>query len=178
MGQRSANGAARADGPVGNPPRDILHHAPGRIRNLAILEFGMANGRPDGHGTGRILYPTQGRRRSQPDHGGRAYQAQVQHRPQGLAAGHHLDVGARQLGQHLVDGLGGGIIEIDGLHATASEAVFSSARIRASRIRSGVAGMRVSSTPRSFSASLIALTMAPGGAIAPPSPTPFMPWAE
>ena len=45
----------------------------------------------------------------------------------------------------------------------------------AAMMRRGVAGVSPISTPKGRSASLIALTMAAGGAMALPSPTPLMP---
>jgi len=49
------------------------------------------------------------------------------------------------------------------------------ARAIASTMRRGVMGDTSSSAPRPFSASLTALVMAAGGAMAPPSPRPFWP---
>ena len=52
---------------------------------------------------------------------------------------------------------------------------FVRARSIASTIRRGVIGETSSSAPKPFSASLMALVMAAGGAMAPPSPMPFWP---
>ena len=45
-------------------------------------------------------------------------------------------------------------------------------------MRSGLAGIVLMTASSAASASLIAFVMAAGGAIAPPSPTPLIPFAE
>ena len=99
-------------------------------------------------------------------------EAQVEHRPQRLAAGEDLGVGpAGEHGHGLGDRLRPRVVEGGRLHAAA----LARARSTASTMRRGVIGETSSSAPRPFSASLTALVMAAGGAMAPPSPRPFWP---
>ena len=109
------------------------------------------------------------------DEEGRLREAQVEHGAERLAAGEHLGAGrALERAQGLGDGGGADVVEGGGLHAAAASAR-GRARAIASTMRRGVMGDTSSSAPRSVSASLMALAMAAGGAMAPPSPIPFWP---
>ena len=63
-------------------------------------------------------------------------------------------------------------VDIDRDRGFLAHAVFSALR-KAARMRWGVAGISLISTPNGESASLIALTTAAGAPIVPPSPSPF-----
>src|SRR5678815_1576922 len=100
------------------------------------------------------------------------YQAQIQHRAERLPAGQklHRDVLA------CTERAGGG--EVAGafvIEAYRFHVVLRPACAMAVRIRRGVMGECSSSTPNRRRASFTALTMAAGGAIAPPSPMPLTP---
>ena len=109
-------------------------------------------------------------------------EAQIQHRPSDWPPATNLDepsaVGEqrwlrRQAGRALV-------LESDGLHLERHRAVVAHSPARgrseiASSNRRGVTGNSAISTPSWRSASLTALAIAAGGAIAPPSPMPFCP---
>ena len=64
-------------------------------------------------------------------------------------------------------------VDVEGDIDLAGHARFSIAPRNAARIFRGVAGISSISTPNGVSASLMALSMAAGAPIAPPSPTPF-----
>src|SRR5262249_11018162 len=98
-----------------------------------------------------------------------------------LTAGQELGaaLGVGAVGQRR-DGLlqvgGPQVIEPRRLHALpAGDALDAVARSIASNRRRGVSGGSLSSTPSGRSASLTALKITAGGAIAPPSPMPLMP---
>src|SRR5262249_3410672 len=107
----------------------------------------------------------------------RAREPQVQHRSQRLSACQNLGAfRVRQGSQCLRDVTGTHIVEARGLHALSIRGwVDASARSIASSSRRGVSGVSVSSTPSGRNASLTALKITAGGAIAPPSPMPLMP---
>ena len=106
----------------------------------------------------------------------RLNQSQVEHRTERLAAGENQ--GVRRLSQErncLVDAFRLFVIEVDWLHVVTLPSDESLAAATASTIRRGVTGSTDSSTPIARSASLIALVIAAGGAIQPPSPMPLTP---
>ena len=100
-------------------------------------------------------------------------EAQVEHGAERLSAGQNLGTGrAREHLQRFGDGARPRVVESYRLHAAAA---LARTRSIASTMRRGVTGETSSSAPTSFSASLTALVMAAGGAMAPPSPSPFWP---
>ena len=105
-------------------------------------------------------------------------EAQVEHGPERLAARDQLH-GAGGLAEAVEErGQAGRALpgEGGGLHAACLARVESGwAASTASTIRWGVTGECSISTPSGPSASLTALAMAAGGAMAPPSPMPFWP---
>src|SRR5262249_44332881 len=108
-------------------------------------------------------------------------QAHVKHRPQRLTAGYNLD-GTSVLGeqrQRCLDIQRTRVSEIDWLHLSSSSnstgAFLRLAAAIASSTRRGVIGEWRISAPRGIKASLMALPIAAGGAMAPPSPSPFTP---
>src|SRR5262249_6689367 len=105
----------------------------------------------------------------------RLRQPQVEHRSERLAAREQL--GLRRLGdqrQRLGQARRPDVVEAAGFHGAVLAPVLR-ARATASAMRRGVTGEINSSAPSGASASLMALVMAAGGAIAPPSPKPFWP---
>ena len=173
MGEAAADGAARAHGAIGDAAGDPGEKAAGRIGDAAVLDGGMRDGGADGD---RVRVLADGRQLGDArdvDQQRRLGEAQVEHRAQRLAAGQHL--GTRRAGEHL-QRFGHRrwprVVEGYRLHAAAA---FARARSIASTMRRGVIGETSSSAPRPASASLTALVMAAGGAMAPPSPMPFWP---
>src|SRR5438105_14511902 len=103
--------------------------------------------------------------------------AQVHHRHQRLAAGHQLRRAVVAAGKlnGLRDAFGAVIGQRGGLHAVTFST--SKAFSIAARTRRGVIGVSLTSAPILRSASRMALAIAAGGEIAPPSPMPFMPYS-
>src|SRR5678816_3922284 len=122
---------------------------------------------------GVTLFPrfAQALNRAEIEYGGRLREPQVQHGSQRLAACHRF--GQLFACSKQPAGLGNAarprILERSCFHVRALAAAIAASK------RRGLTGLSVISTPMSFSASLIALTIAAGGAIAPPSPIPFWP---
>src|SRR5207237_6643154 len=100
----------------------------------------------------------------------RARQTEVEQRDQALTAGEDLRLVAvaRQELEGLVERSWGMVRERRRLHAVRREPISASRR-------AGLTGVSVTRTPQGSSASSIALAMAAGGEIAPPSPSPFTP---
>src|SRR5262249_6143150 len=111
------------------------------------------------------------------DQQGRAREPQIQHRSQRLPARQNLGaLRARHGGQCLPNVGGTHIVEARSLHGFSTRGwVDDFVRSIASSSRRGVSGVSVSSTPSGRKASLTALKITAGGAIAPPSPMPLMP---
>src|SRR5690606_10037234 len=100
-------------------------------------------------------------------------QPHVEQRHEALAAGQQLGLVAvlGEQRQRLVDRRGPAVGEGCRLHRAPSRRAASIA----SHTRRGVIGVWQIDTPKSCRASVTALAMAAGGAMAPPSPMPFMP---
>src|SRR5207253_11474503 len=106
-----------------------------------------------------------------------AREPQIQHRSQRLPARQKLGAFClRKGGQCVPDVTGAHIVEARSLHAVSTRGwVDGLARSIALSSRRGVSGVSVSSTPSGRNASLTALKITAGGAIAPPSPMPLIP---
>ena len=170
--QAAAEGAAVAHGAVGNACRDLGEQAAGHIGQFTVLDACVRHGGADAQ---CLIVRLELRHRGDAAHVDQLVhlgQAQVEHGAQRLAAA--ADLGKFRAAQQrhcLVDAVGAPVVEGGGFHATTP----TPARRRAARIRRGDAGLSMISTPSLASASLMALTMAAGGAMAPPSPMPFCP---
>ncbi len=107
-------------------------------------------------------------------------QTQIEHRPDRLAAGKNLgfSIADGEPLRRFVQRPRAGIVQRCGFHAASFSGALGLALAIALRMRSGVAGMSRSTAFNGDNASLMALTIAADGAIAPPSPTPLMPCAE
>ena len=103
----------------------------------------------------------------------RLRQAQVEHRAERLAAGQHL--GRPVAGEQLAAPRRRPSAARSRRRRASCGCRLHSRAAIASTMRRGVIGDSVISTPRRRSASLTALAIAAGGAIAPPSPMPFWP---
>ena len=172
MRQAAADGAARAHGAVADAAGDPAQEAAGRIIDAAVFDGRVGHDRADGDELRVFRDGRQLRDARDVDDEPRLGEAQVEHRPQRLPARQHLGVGpAAEQGNGLANRPRPRVLEGCRLHAAA----FPRARSTASAMRRGVIGDTSSSTPRPFSASLTALVMAAGGAMAPPSPRPFCP---
>ena len=175
MAKRSAHRAAIAHGPIGDIGGDALHRAARDIWRTAILDICVG----DAGAQHEFVAPTLGLlefgNRGDIDDHLRLHQPQIEHRPERLPAGDDLDgvVGLAQHGQRGLQIAGTFIAERRRFHAAGLSAS-RAARI-ASTTRYGVTGDCISSTPSGRSASLSALTIAAGGAMAPPSPMPLTP---
>src|SRR5262249_18496069 len=101
-------------------------------------------------------------------------QAKVEQRPQRLRAGRRTRAAGEQL-QGLRPALRPDIGEGRGLHRFSPVVAAPRAAWIAASTRDGLAGRSVTSAPSGARASLMALTMAAGGPIAPLSPMPFWP---
>src|SRR5262249_6366607 len=103
--------------------------------------------------------------------------SQIEHRQQRLTTGDRdgcRTVGAQQ-GAGSCGALRKPVVERDRFHRWASFA--RRARSIASETRRGVSGVSLKVAPISRNASATALAMAAGGAMAPPSPSPFTPYS-
>src|SRR5947209_17936342 len=109
----------------------------------------------------------------------RLHEPHVEQRPERLAAGEHFrgDIFASQQCEGRTQIARALIVETRRFHAgtPAVSACFDFAAEIAWSTRRGVTGETESSAPSPFSASLTALVIAAGGAMAPPSPMPFWP---
>ncbi|MEY9726030.1 hypothetical protein ABIA07_001931 [Bradyrhizobium yuanmingense] len=175
MAERAADGAAVAHRAIGDLGSDSPHGAAGHVGGAAVLDIGMGDeGAQHELVAGDLCALELGKARNVDDQL-RLHQPQIEHRAERLAAGDDLCRSAAR-GQHRES-------RIEVARALVSEgrrfhaALLSAARAAstAATIRCGVIGDCISSTPSGRSASLTALAIAAGGAIAPPSPMPFTP---
>ena len=178
MGEAPPDRAAVAHRPVGDAGGHAGHHAVGDIGDPAILDIRVGHAGADDERAAVPVDPPQLRHAGDVDDAVGLDQPEIEHRSERLAAGHDLGRPVRA-GDH---GERGGKVagplhgEARRLHEAAvlSEAVGRAART-ASTMRRGVIGEWRSSTPSGLSASLTALAIAAGGAMAPPSPMPLAP---
>ena len=178
MSDAAADRAAVADRPIGDAGRHLAQHfAPGEL-SAHVFDPGVGDAGADAPGSADILDARQGFQARHVDQERRTREPQIQHGTERLTAGQELraafGVGQRRHG--LVHVARPYVVETRRLHAPpAGEGAEALARSIASNRRRGVSGVSVSSTPNDLSASLTALKMTAGGAIAPPSPMPLMP---
>ncbi|MHC2384540.1 hypothetical protein ACVIU7_000212 [Bradyrhizobium liaoningense] len=175
MAERTADRAAVAHGAIGDVGRHAAHGAAGHVGRAPVFDVGMGDQGPEHElAAGNLGTLELGKAGNIHDQL-RLHQPQIEHRPERLAAGD--DFGRPAAGcQHREccrEIAWAFIGEGSGLHA----ALLSAARAAstAATIRCGVIGDCISSTPSGRSASLTALAIAAGGAIAPPSPMPLTP---
>src|SRR6187431_234647 len=175
MAERPADRAAVAHGAVGDIAGDSLHGAARDVRNAPILDVGVGDAGPEHEFVATTLDLLELGKTCDIDDQLRLYQAQVEHGTKRLAAGDDPGggLGLAEHGKCSLQIAWTFIAERRRFHAAGLSAS-RAARI-ASTIRYGVTGDCINSTPSGRSASLTALTIAAGGAIAPPSPTPFTP---
>ena len=175
MGKASAHGAAIAHRAIGDatghPAQDVRAH----IRHAPIFHVRMGDEGAIDHVAGLLAHCAQGVDAGEVhDQIGRG-EAQVEHGAEGLRAGH----GLRPVAAGGEEGRGAGDVartlqaEGRGLHAALLRLARAASTL--STMRRGVTGARSISLPSGRSASLMALAMAAGGAMAPPSPMPFTP---
>src|SRR5262245_59203614 len=173
MAYAAADRPPVADRPVGNIGGKGSQRAPGHVRHASILDVRMGNAGADPQRLRRLRKLLELGNPGKVDQQIELREPQVEHRPERLAAGDEFrrEIIARGEDDRASDVGGASILELCGLHA----ALRLAADAIASRIRAGVMGEHVSSAPKGRNASLTALTIAAGGAIAPPSPRPFTP---
>ena len=175
MAKRATDRAAVAHRAIGNVGRDRAQGATGHIGRAPVLDIGMRDQGAEHQLAAGELGPLELGKAGNVDQQLRLHQPQIEHRPERLAAGDDLrrTVGRSEHRQRSVQVAWAFVAEGCRLHA----ALLSAARAAstASTTRCGVIGDRISSTPSGLSASLTALAIAAGGAIAPPSPMPFTP---
>ena len=120
MGEAAADGAARAHRAVGDAAGDARKKATGGVWDAAVLDGGVGDSGADGDGVPVLGDGGKLGNARDVDEDGGPRQAQVEHRPQGLAAGE--DPRSRRAAQR-VEGLGDGggadVVEGGGLHAAA-----------------------------------------------------------
>ena len=175
MAERPADRAAIAHGAVGDVAGDALHGTARDIRNTPILDVGMGDTGPDHQFVASTLDLLELGKPADVDDQLRLDQPQIEHRTKRLAAGNDLggSFGLAEHGKRRLQIARTFIAERRRFHAAGLSAL--RAARTASTTRYGVIGDCISSTPSGRSASLTALAIAAGGAIAPPSPIPFTP---
>jgi hypothetical protein len=174
MAERSADRASIAHGAVGDVACNALHGAARDVRNASVLNVGMGDTGPEHEFVATPLDLLEFGKPRDIDDQLRLHQPQIEHGTKGLATGN--DLGSFGLAEHGKGGLQIAwtfVAERRRFHAAGLSA--SRAARTASTTRYGVIGDRISSTPSGRSASLTALAIAAGGAMAPPSPMPFTP---
>ena len=171
MDQAAANGAPVAHGTIGDRAGDCGQGAIGGIWHPAVLDVRVGDAGADQKTIVLGLDAQQIGHRCDVDQEVRLCQAEIEHRSERLAAGQklHRKVLALQKCDRIGQSRRPRIIESCGLHA-ASLALWI-----ASKMRRGVMGEAQTSAPSGRSASLIALAIAAGGPMAPPSPRPLTP---
>src|SRR5262249_24050774 len=178
IGERDAasDRSVIANRAVRNLGSNLLHQPTERLGKLAVFNRGMRRQGADANGARcrrNLLELVQS---PDIDQKVRQRHAQIEHRQQRLAAG---DCRRRtvcgQQGAGLGDGFRHGVVESRRFHGWPSFA--RRAASIASETRRGVSGVSLKVAPISRNASATALAMAAGGAIAPPSPSPFTPYS-
>ncbi len=176
--QAAAHGAAIAHRAVGDAARHRRHHPALAERVTLILDRRMGDGRADEGRIAAVFDAAQLGDAGEIDQQRGRCQPQIEHGPERLAARDRPRIlaAARQRGERVAQARRCEILERGRFHSAASDVRgLVGFAVSAARMRRGVAGVSPSSTPMPASASLSALTIAAGGAIALPSPTPFKP---
>ena len=175
MAERSADRAAIANGAIGDIAGDALHGAARDVGNASILDVGMGDAGAEHEFVAAALGLLELGKPGDVDDQLRLDQPQIEHRPERLATGDDFggSVGLVQHGKRRLQIARTFIGERRRFHAAGLSAS-RAARI-ASTTRRGVIGECINSTPSGRSASLTALAIAAGGAMAPPSPMPLTP---
>ncbi len=172
MREASSDGATIAHRAIGDAGGDRTHRPARDVGQAPILDVGVRHAGADGDAVVALLIGAKLFEAGHVNQRRRSGQAQVEHWPERLSA--RKDLGPAPLvGEQIQGGgerVGPRVGEIDRLHAAAPRA-----RAIASRMRRGVIGECSTSAPSGRSASLIALPIAAGGAMAPPSPRPLTP---
>src|SRR5262245_33655352 len=178
MGNAAADGAAVADRPIGNAGSHLAQHFAAGEPSAHVLDAGMGDAGADAKGGADVVHACQRFQARHVDEERGTRQPQVQHRTERLTAGQKLAaaLGLGQRRERLPDVARPQIVETRGLHAAPGETGADDlARSSAASRRRGVSGVSLTSTPNGLSASLTALKITAGGAIAPPSPMPLIP---
>jgi hypothetical protein len=178
MGDAAADRAAVADRAIGNARSHLAQHFAAGEPPAHVLDAGMGDAGADAEGGTDVVHARQRFQARHIDEERGTRQPQVQHRTERLPAGQKLAAafGLGQRRERLSHVGRPQIVEARGLHATPDETgADGPARSSAASRRRGVSGVSLSSTPNGRSASLTALKITAGGAIAPPSPMPLMP---
>src|SRR5437868_4166877 len=175
MADGPADRAAIANGAVGDAAGDALHGAARDVGNASVLDVGMGDAGPEHEFVAAALGLLELGKGGDVDDQPRLDQPQIEHGTKRLAAGNDLggSFGLAEHGKRRLQVARTFVAERRGFHAAGLSA--SRAAKTASTTRYGVIGDCISSAPSGRSASLTALTIAAGGAIAPPSPVPFTP---
>ena len=177
VSKTAADGAAVAHRTVGDSRRHLAQHFAAGQPAARILQTSVGDAGTDVPRATGIFHLLKRLKPRDVDQERRAREPQIQHRSQRLPTCQNLGAFClRQGSQCLRDVTGTHIVEARGLHALSIGGWLDAlARSIASSNRRGVSGVSVSSTPSGRNASLTALKITPGGAIAPPSPMPLMP---
>ena len=177
VGQAATHRAAVADRDVTHVAQGLRQQRHGRRGDLARqLDVALSGHRPDQQAAVVHLDAVEPGDPVDVDQNRRPGQPEVHQRDEALPAREHLRVGAvlSEQRHRLPDVAGSGVSDGRWLHCDPSSVRAWAARIRSSR-RGGVTGNRVTVTPRSLSASSIALPTRETPAIVPASPTPLIP---
>src|SRR3954449_4127659 len=178
MGDAAADCSAVADRPIGDAGRHLAQHLAPSELSPHVFDPGVGDAGADAPSLADIFDAREGvqARHVHQERGTR--EPQVQHGTERLTAGQELRAapGPAQRGHCLVQVGRPYVLETRRLHASPTgNAAGAAARSIASNRRRGDSGVSVTSTPNGLSASLTALKMTAGGAIAPPSPMPLIP---
>ena len=167
VAQAAADRAAIADRLIRDRAGDACQPPVSEIWRTAAGDRSVGDAGTKRDGVGRFVDTREVRQVVDLHQQLRLHHAQVQHRPERLAAGEHARLGTalRQRGDRVGHAGRTQQVERRGLHVARAS--------RAARMRRGVIGNAVISTPSGASASFTALAIAAGGPIAPPSPMPF-----
>ena len=178
MSEAAADGAAVADRAIGDGRGHLAQHLAAGKSAARVLEARVGDAGADAPACAGVFDLLQRLEPRDVDQERGPRKPQVQHRSERLSAGQELWplAPAASDGQCLRHIAGTDVVERARPSCAATRGSLDGlARPIASSSRRGVSGVSVSSTPSGRSASLTALKITAGGAIAPPSPMPLMP---
>ena len=173
MREAAADRPPRAHRAIGDALRHLGEKAVRRVGDALVLDRRVRDAGAENDGAAVLLDTRELGDARHIDDEGRLHEAKIEHRPERLPTRQNLGVRISRKEPHrLGERARPFVVEGDRLHC----ARFAGrARPIASTMRRGVTGKSRSSQPRPLSASLMALVIAAGGAMAPPSPMPFCP---